>query len=80
MTVKELIERLSKCRQDDLVVVAKDAEGNGFEELYTIEAYRYNYDRHENEIGIRSLDQSAIDAGYGEEDVMDGEPCVVIWP
>ena len=37
MTVKELLKVLAKCDLNATVVLSKDAEGNGYHELATVE-------------------------------------------
>lgn len=73
MTVAQLIAALSKLPQDAEVVLAKDAEGNGFETLGFIEPTRWD-----------SEDGCLIWNEAGEEhEGIDGEvgsPCVVLWP
>ena len=76
MTVKELIERLQAEDQDRIVVLSRDAEGNGFDTLHTIETASYE----DGEIGIEALTDDLIKQGYGEEDVREGQPALVLWP
>lgn len=78
MTVKELIKELKKLDGDRLVVISSDEEGNSFNEFYSLETA--SYDKDAKEIGLEKLTEEDIEAGYGEEDVKEGVPCVVLWP
>jgi len=80
MTVQELINKLSVCDPGSKVVIASDSEGNRYDYLYSVDTRNYNFDKHENEIGLRNLLPEHISQGYGEEDLLDGEKCVVLWP
>jgi hypothetical protein len=78
MTVKELIKELQQIDPERLVVVASDPEGNSFD---TLESWSTAaYDKEAREVGLEKLTEEDIKAGYGEEDVKDGVPCIVIWP
>jgi hypothetical protein len=84
MTVQELMNRLIRCDPNDLVIMARDSEGNGYSPLcdldvssaYIPDATWYG------EVGLRELTPELIDAGYGEEDVApsDAQPCVILCP
>jgi hypothetical protein len=84
MTVQELMNRLTKCDPNDLVVMARDSEGNGYSPLGGIDTSS----AYESEttwcgyIRLRELTHELIDAGYSEEDVAssDAQPCVVLYP
>ena len=74
------MDLLKQYDPDMLVVLSKDAEGNGFSELDDYSTI-YNYNTEEHEIGIRTLTEDLSLSGYTEEDVMeDGEPCIILWP
>lgn len=82
MTVRELIEDLQKEDPEALVVMARDAEGNGYSPLHSfwIGAYRAE-STWSGEVGLLELTETDIDAGYGEEDVIeDGEKAIVMSP
>jgi hypothetical protein len=80
MKIKKLINILQKMDGERLVVVSKDAEGNGYHPLRRVDD-DYNYDVREEKVGLASLTDEDIAAGYCEEDTLpDGEPCVVFWP
>ena len=81
MTVKELIELLSKQDPDDLVVLSMDSEGNGFNEMADYSIMNYRTGGYAGDIGYRELTEEMEKQGYAEEDVMlDGQPCIVLWP
>lgn len=78
MTVAQLIKKLQKFDQDRIVVMSSDPEGNGYSKLRDING-DYNYN--DGEIGLEELTKEYEDAGYGEEDIMEGgTPCVIFWP
>ena len=80
MTVRELIEFLNGVSPDCEVVISTDLEGNKYRPLYVIRD-GYNYGPEDCEIGLRSLTEEDIKAGYSEEDVLvDGTPCVILYP
>lgn len=81
MTVKELIEELKKEDGDRIVVLQKDAEGNGYspyEECYTA-AYVAETTWY-GEVGLEELTDDFRQQGYGEEDVLDGQPALILRP
>jgi hypothetical protein len=77
MTVKELIDELQKMNPDDIVVLSGDSEGNDYQKLYSL-SDQYNYAN--REIGLKTLSEDDGKHGYTEEDLMEGQPCVVLWP
>lgn len=67
MKVKELIDALKELPQDALVVMSKDAEGNGYSPLADIGQYKY----------------AAHCTWAGEiypTDEEEGEEAIVFWP
>lgn len=84
MKVYELIELLKVCDPNDLVVLSKDSEGNGFSPLvdvdtssaYTPETTWYG------DVALRELTSELAEDGYDEEDVAgpDAIPCVILSP
>ena len=77
MTVKQLIELLQKENPDRVVILSKDSEGNGFSELENVNS---NYNYNDGEIGLGTLTPELEKQGYTEEDILDGQPAVVLWP
>jgi len=83
MTVAELIDELKKHPLDALVVQAKDGEGNGFSPVTDIELGRYvadDADEWRGQFGLAELTDELREAGYSEEDVLDGPLAVCLWP
>jgi hypothetical protein len=82
MKVKELKELLNQYDDNDLVIMAKDSEGNGFSPLYEIEDGSYKAETTwYGEVGLRELTSELIEAGYSEEDVLEnGENAIILWP
>lgn len=76
MTVSELIAELQKHDPSRLVVMSIDPEGNGFQELSEIGTQAYA----DGEVGIESLTDELRAKGYGEEDILDSTPALVLWP
>ncbi len=77
MTVKDLIERLQRLDGDRIVVLAKDAEGNNYDTLYSIDS---NCSYKDGEIGLEKLTPSLKERGYSKEDVKEGQRAVVFYP
>jgi hypothetical protein len=79
MKVKELIAELQKLDPETLVVLAKDAEGNGYKSLADVNA---GMGFAAGEIGYLELTNRLREAGYTEDDLCakDAVPCVVLWP
>lgn len=74
ITVKKLKEILEKENDDDIIILSRDSEGNGFSPLdgsYGVDNYLpkdgYNY----GEIHIRKLTEQMLKDGYTEEDLGD---------
>ena len=81
MKVKELIEKLQQCDPEDIIVLAKDEEGNGFNMLGDIDEAIY-VPCHK-ETYLRELTPELEEQGYTEEDFYDGEDgqlAIVLWP
>jgi hypothetical protein len=81
MKVKELIELLQREDPERLVVVSRDAEGNGFSVLGGVE--RSRFDTKERQSGIDTLTPELAKQGFGPEDVMEGPNVVrsvTLWP
>lgn len=85
MTVRELIEALEKEDGDKVVILQKDAEGNGYSPLWGVDGFcMYRpYNTYSGEVGIPSLDTHHRNYGYTEEDVYadeGDEAAVVLFP
>lgn len=77
MKVKELIEELKTCDPESIVVLSIDEEGNGYNLLYQVDD-SHNYS--DGEIGLREITKVDEKQGYSEEDILEGEKAVVLWP
>lgn len=81
MKVQELRELLAKASGDDEVVLARDAEGNGYENLYEVDTERRIRTADEPEPYYRELTAEMREQGYTEEDVLtEGVDAVVLSP
>lgn len=82
MKVKELIETLSKLNPELDVLIAKDAEGNGFSILHEVGInHSYIIDGYCYEVSIHHLTDELMQSGYCKEDVIeDSTECIVLWP
>jgi hypothetical protein len=80
VSVKELIDLLSKYDPNRIVVMAKDSEGNGYSPLHGCQtgAYRAETTWY-GDVGLEPGEE--IPKGYGEEDVIhDGVPALILTP
>jgi len=83
MKVKELKVILEQCNDEDDVLIASDSEGNSYSPLSAsgINTCEYNWNgEYHAEIGLRALTPELLDLGYRDEDVMEGNPCVIFYP
>ena len=81
MTVGELKAMLNSCDDGDLVVLQKDSEGNGHSPLSGMWKASYReITTWSGDCGLRELTPDDISFGYGEEDVIDGVPALVLYP
>jgi hypothetical protein len=81
MKVKELLELLKDEDPERIVVMAKDGEGNGYSPLSGVWSGAYQaettwYGR----AGAEQLTPELREQGYGEEDVCDGDPAIILTP
>lgn len=76
MKVKDLIEALSKCNPDAIVVLSSDAEGNSYDTLHSFWEGVYK----NGEVGLKELTPELKKSGYGPEDIISGELAVVLVP
>ena len=77
-TVKELIELLQGFDPDALMIMQRDPEGNGYAPLSGAEDGTWDADA--GEYGYAELTPELESKGYYEDDMIDGEPAVVLWP
>jgi hypothetical protein len=79
MKVKELIEMLQEFNPDSVVIMQRDPEGNGYAPLSGAED-NGAWNKKDREYGYATLTEELEEQGYSEEDCIDGEPAVVLWP
>lgn len=82
MIVKELKELLNQFNDNDIVIIAKDSEGNGHSPLDDIWEGKYKADSTWfGEVGLRELTDELIESGYSEEDLLeDGVNAIILCP
>lgn len=81
MKIKDLIELLKGFDPDTIVVMSQDEEGNGYSPLANISTGNYSANNSwSGEVGLPELTDKLRDEGYGEEDIVNGVPCIVLWP
>ncbi len=82
MKVKELKKLLNQFDDEDIVVMAKDSEGNSYSPLADIWDGKYKAECiWAGEVGLRELTTELIELGYSEEDILeDGENAIILCP
>lgn len=81
MNVQELIEQLQTLDPERIVILQKDAEGNGYSPLSCFWEGAYEaYSTWSGEAGLDKLTDELIAEGYSEDDLCRGEPAVVLVP
>ena len=82
MTVQELIEELKKEDPKQLVVMAKDGEGNSYSPLSSFWSGAYEADStYSGEVGFSKLTHELKKEGYGEDDILEnGVPALILCP
>ena len=83
MKVKELIELLERQNPEDLIVMSKDAEGNTFVPFSDLSVGSYAPGRTwYGYFGLRAdqLTDRRRAAGCSEEDVINGQNAICLWP
>ena len=84
MNVAQLIDKLKDADPLAVVILSRDSEGNGFGELYTVEAKNKVFIPDDQEVWYAELTEYMKRQGYGEEDTHEGDeraiPAVVLWP
>ena len=78
MTVAQLIAILKRHDGNRIVVLSADEEGNGFKPLGAIDAMVYNDE--DDAVGYSEITPQLSEAGYGFDDLIEGEPAVILWP
>ena len=75
--LKKLVKGLS---DDTLVVIAVDPEGNRFRPLVD-HTLGLNYDEDSMDVGPAEVSEAdKMRLGYTDEDVVEGEACILLWP
>lgn len=78
ITVKNLINELSKLNQDDFIVLSSDPEGNSYGFL---EGIAINQKLQDGDVYLAKLTDELKEQGYTEDDVSEnGISCVVFYP
>lgn len=83
MKVKELIKLLQKANPEAIVIIVKDGDGNSFSPLHDVDIKNKTYEADSTwsgEVCFKTLTDDLKKHGYTEEDVGDGEDCVVLNP
>jgi len=78
MKVKDLIKHLSKANPDATVILSHDSEGNSFSPLLIVSKDNNRYS--DGEMGLDHLTKDLKEQGFTEEDLLEGEEAVVLWP
>ena len=81
MTVKQLIEELSKLNPEAIVVKASDDEGNSYQEVTEVNTNNAisNPGEYYVEFGFLELNEQLIREGFTEEDLVEGPEAVVLY-
>ena len=81
MTVAELIELLKEVEPSRIVIMSRDAEGNGYSPLEGTWKGVYVPDSTwSGDVGLEILTVEDEDAGFTDEDVLSGEPALILCP
>ena len=79
MTVNELIELLQTFDPRALVIMQRDPEGNGYSPLSGAED-NGAWDQEGREYGYAELTPDLEEQGFSQEDCIQGQPAVVLYP
>jgi hypothetical protein len=82
MRVKELKKLLENINDERMVILQKDAEGNGYSPCRGIDDNcAYDADStYSGTIGKQVLYEEDKKRGYSEEDISKGKPALVLYP
>lgn len=81
MTVRELLAQLQQEDPDRIVVMASDSEGNSHSPLARLWRGAYKAETTwSGEVGLEKLTKEDRDQGYCEDDVLKGQPALVLRP
>jgi hypothetical protein len=79
MNAKDLRKLLKGVPDDALVVLSSDPEGNRYRLLQDVDK-GYNFDETNLVVGLTEIDAHLREAGYSDDDVIEGERCIILWP
>lgn len=80
MKIKELLEQLNNIDPETEIIMSSDDEGNSFRKLHEIQInMSYRNDGYEVEVGHSVLTDEMKLEGYTEDDIFDGEKCIILW-
>lgn len=77
LTVAELLKILQGVNPSRIVVAAIDPEGNAFNPITAVDVESSYYD---GDCGPEKLTDELRDSGFGDEDIVQGISCIVLWP
>lgn len=83
MTVAVLIKRLQQEDPKRIVVMSRDAEGNGYSPLYQVSTGAYAAESTwSGTVGLEPADLTpkARAQGFTKADVIDGKPALILYP
>lgn len=85
LRIKDLKDIIENMDDDRVVILSSDGEGNNFSPLSSeilIGIYEpYSPDLiYRGEVGIEELTQEFKDIGYDEDDILEGERCLTLFP
>jgi len=78
ITVKDLKKLLENVDDDRIVVLSSDPEGNSYSPFR--ESGEFSYDEYQGEVGLEELTKELIEDGYSENDLLNGQPALVLYP
>jgi hypothetical protein len=79
MTVGELIDLLQQVDRNRLVVMSRDAEGNGYSPLAGAWSGSYS-PNWSGEAGLETLTPEDLEQGYTTLDIVSGQPALILCP
>ena len=78
MTVKELKKLLQDVDESKLVILAGDDDNNDFSELSDVTLDNMCF--LEGAVGLQELTKEDKENDYTEDDVLYGNPAIILWP
>lgn len=80
MKIWQLITILQQHDPEREVIIARDAEGNGYSPISSEAGGTCSWDAENAEVGLEELTEEDIAHGFSEDDVKEGVPAFVIYP